>query len=54
MPGMKEDLQLLLEFVSQFNEISVFHDRYFVSIADIQLFTDSAGGVNLGFGAYLA
>lgn len=52
--GMKEDLKLWLEFFTHFNGISVFHDRYWVSNEDIQLFTDSAGGANLGFGAYLA
>lgn len=51
---MKKDLQLWLEFFSEFNGISVFHDRFWVSNEDLQLFTDSAGGSNLGFGAYFA
>ena len=52
--AMKEDLQLWLNFFTEFNGISVFHDRYWVSNEDVQLFTDSAGGADLGFGAYFA
>lgn len=50
--GMKQDLQLWLTFFQDFNGISVFHDRYWLSNEDAQLFTDSAAGVGLGFGAY--
>ena len=52
--SMKEDLRLWLRFFDDFNGISVFHDRYWVSNEDVQLFTDSAGGPGLGFGAYFA
>ena len=32
--------------------MSAFHDRYWVSNEDVQLFSDSAAGPNLGFGIY--
>lgn len=51
---MKEDLKLWLQFFEEFNGISVFHERFWVSNEDLQLFTDSAGAANLGFGAYFA
>ena len=51
---MKEDLKLWLQFFEDFNGFSVFHERFWVSNEDIQLFTDSAGGSNLWFGAYFA
>ena len=50
--GMKKDLELWLHFFKDFNGVSVFHDRLWVANEDIQLFTDSAGSSNLGFGAY--
>ena len=49
---MKKDMKLWLQFFKDFNGISVFHDRFWISNDDIQLFTDSAGGPDLGFGAY--
>ena len=49
---MRKDLDLWLQFFRDFNGISVFHDRFWVSNEDMQLFTDSAGGT--GFGAYFA
>ncbi|MBV2113440.1 MAG: hypothetical protein KUF82_21005 [Candidatus Thiodiazotropha sp. (ex Ctena orbiculata)] len=52
--GMKKDLTLWLQFFKNFNGVSVFHERFWVSNEDIQLFTDSAGGSDLGFGAYFA
>ncbi|MCG8031789.1 MAG: hypothetical protein JAZ03_06400 [Candidatus Thiodiazotropha taylori] len=51
---MKNDLQLWLKFFTDFNGVSVFHDRFWVSNEDLQLFTDSAGSSNLGFGAFFA
>ena len=48
----KLDLNMWLAFLKDYNGISLFHDRYWVSNADEQLFTDSAGGKNLGFGIY--
>ena len=46
------DLIMWLKFLKQFNGISVFHDRFWVSNEDFQLFSDSAGGENLAFGLY--
>ena len=51
---MKKYLDLWLQFFRDFNGISELHDRFWVSNEDMQLFTDSAGGSNLGFGAYFA
>lgn len=51
---MKKDLELWIQFFKNFNGISVFHDRFWVSNEDLQLYTDSAGGSDLGFGAYFA
>lgn len=48
--GMKLDLQMWLKFFENFNGISVFHDRFWVSNVDEELYTDSAGGK--GFGVY--
>lgn len=50
--GMKQDLQMWLAFFQDFNGVSVFHDRFWTSNEDAQLFTDSAAGPGLGFGAY--
>lgn len=41
-----------LSFFQHFNGISVFHDRFWVSSADVELYTDSAGSI--GFGIYFA
>ena len=49
---MRKDLDLWLQFFRDFNGISVFHDRFWVSNEDMQLFTDSAWVT--GFGAYFA
>ncbi|XP_053390337.1 uncharacterized protein LOC123546117 [Mercenaria mercenaria] len=46
------DLAMWLLFLQNHNGISVFHDRFWVSNEDVQLFSDSAGGTNLGFGIY--
>ena len=48
---VKQDLQMWLNFFSDFNGVSVFHDRFWVSNEDYQLYTDSAAGHGLGFGA---
>ena len=42
------------QFFIKFNGIAVFHDRFWVSNEDVQLFTDSAAGEGLGFGIYFA
>ena len=46
------DLILWLKFLKQFNSILGFHDKFWVSNEDFQLFSDSAGGENLAFGLY--
>lgn len=46
------DLSMWLLFLQNFNGISVFHDRFWASNTDVQLFTDSAAGKNLGFGIF--
>ena len=52
--GMRQDLQMWLSFFQEFNGISVFHDRFWVSNEDVHLFTDSAAGQGMGFGIYFA
>ena len=51
---MRQDLLMWLSFFQEFNGISVFHDRFWVSNEDVQLFTDSAAGQGMGFGIYFA
>lgn len=46
------DLRMWLQFFQQYNGISVFHDRYWTTNDEIQLFSDSAGGEGRGFGIY--
>lgn len=46
------DLQMWLNFFREHNGISAFHDRFWVSNEDVQLFTDSAAGPGCGFGIY--
>ena len=46
------DLEMWLEFFRNYNGVSAFHDRFWVSNTDVQLFSDSAGGAELGFGIY--
>jgi len=50
--GVKLDLEMWLRFFDSFNGVSVFHDRFWVSNDDVQLHTDSAAGLGLGFGIY--
>ena len=38
-------------FLQNNNGLSVFHDRFWVTNQDVELFTDSAAGIGLGFGA---
>ena len=52
--AIREDLNMWLQFFRHFNGISVFHERFWVSNEDVQLFTDSAGGCGRGFGAFFA
>jgi hypothetical protein len=46
------DLEMWLYFLKNFNGISVFHDRFWITNEDVQLYSDSAGGQDLGFGLY--
>ena len=50
--AMRLDLQTWLSFFHSFNGISVFHDKFWVSNADLPLYTDSAASFGKGFGAY--
>lgn len=46
------DLGMWLQFFREHNGVSAFHDRFWVSNEDVQLYTDSAAGPGLGFGIY--
>ena len=48
--NMREDLKLWLLFLENFNGTTVMLDKFWYSNADLELFTDSAGGI--GFGVY--
>lgn len=50
--NIKNDLKMWLSFFQTFNGISMFHDRFWVSSADVDLYSDSAGSI--GFGIYFA
>lgn len=52
--GMKKDLHVWLEFLSEYNGKSVMIDQFWTSNETLHLFTDSAGGANGrgGFGIY--
>jgi len=50
--AMKHDLEMWLAFFQDFNGVSVFHDRFWTSNAEADLFTDSAAGC--GFGIFFA
>ena len=39
---VKKDLNMWLHFFKTFNGVSVFHDRFWVSNVDVELFTGSA------------
>ena len=47
---MREDLKLWLLFLENYNGTTVMLDKCWYSNADLELFTDSAGGT--GFGIY--
>ncbi|CAG2186129.1 unnamed protein product [Mytilus edulis] len=49
---MKDDLQIWLSFLNEYNGVSVMLDLLWTSNETIQLYTDSAGGSNRGFGIY--
>jgi len=46
--GIKADLKMWLVFFQEFNGVSVFHDRFWVRNADVQLHTDASGRHGLG------
>lgn len=47
------DLGMWPHFFCEHNGyVSAFHDRFWVSNEDVQLYTDSAAGPGLGFGVY--
>ena len=50
--SMKADLNVWLEFLRSFNGVTVIPDRFWLTNIDLDLFTDSAGSSNLGFGIY--
>ena len=50
--NIKKDLQMWLAFFKQYNGVSMFHDRFWTSSADAELYSDSSGSI--GFGIYFA
>ncbi len=52
--AITDDPETWLDFLQNYmyNGISVFLDRFWTSSSALQLFTDSAGGIDKGFGAY--
>ena len=50
--AMKEDLHVWLSFLTSYNGVTVIPNTEWLSNETIQLFTDSAGGPNGGFGIY--
>ena len=51
--GIKDDLLVWKTFLTGFNGVSYMQNPNWITNSDLELFTDSAGGVNLGCGAYL-
>lgn len=49
---IKEDLTIWVKFLESFNGVCFFKDSEWSCNSSLQLFTDSAGGENLGCGAY--
>jgi hypothetical protein len=49
---MKEDLKVWISFLAQYIGAIVMLDSLWTSNETIDLFTDSAGGENMGFGIY--
>lgn len=52
--GIRQDLLMWKYFFQHFNGTTVFHDRFWVSNEDMELFTDSAAGEGLGLGIYFS
>ena len=51
--GMKKDLLMWKLFLEKFNGVSYIHDVEWTSNFDLDLYTDSAGGIGKGCAAYL-
>jgi hypothetical protein len=49
---MLEDIKVWLTFLSEYNGVTVTTDNAWASNETLELFTDSAGGQNRGFGIY--
>jgi hypothetical protein len=49
---MKDDLETWLHFLSNYNGVTMILDQHWSSNSDLELFTDSVGGEQLGFGIY--
>ena len=49
---MKEDIRVWISFLSQCNGVTLMLDSLWSSNEAINLFTDSAGGENRGFGIF--
>ena len=45
---MKGDLMMWLEFLTNFNGVSLFRDPHWASNADVEFFTDAAASIGLG------
>ena len=50
--SIKADLNVWLQFLRSYNGVTVIPDRYWLTNIDLDLFTDSAGCSDLGFGIY--
>ena len=50
--SIKADLNVWLQFLRSYNGVTVIPDRYWLTNIDLDLFTDSAGSSDLGFGIY--
>ena len=48
--GIREDLAMWKVFFEKFNGTAVFYDQIWSSNVEIQLYTDVAAGIGLGFG----
>ena len=49
---MREDLTTWLSFLDQYNGVTAMPEQYWVTNDALELFTDSAGGEDMGFGIY--
>jgi hypothetical protein len=49
---MKDDIRIWLSFIHKYNGTTVILDRFWSCNDHLQLFSDSAGGKEKGFGVY--